>query len=172
MRGGNGAAGQWGNKMKRLFASAALVAAVIASPASGQDKKDIKETLGFGLALMKVAPALCGTSSSEIAIFVDKVKAVALIKNWKMGDLEAIRDRAIAQHGGNFSKIRSSTCETVAALTETANGTSTASKEKTVAGPPMAEIKAKCAGDWPDNYVMQEWCIGNQIEAWTKVEQF
>jgi hypothetical protein len=154
----------WGYKeMKRLFASAALVAAVIASPALGEDKKDLKKYLGEALALMEVAPTLCGTSSSEIASFTNKVKSFALIKNWKMEDLEGIGDGFLAEHRANLPKVRDSACQAVNSFLDT--------KEET-AGPPRAEIKAKCAGDWPDNYVMQEWCINNQVEAWTKVEQF
>jgi hypothetical protein len=189
MRGGNGAAGQWGNKMKRLFASAALVAVIIASPALGQSR----EKTGQALALLKIAPAMCGTSSSDVASVTSVFAMIAKMKGWRIDDLVGIRDKYLSQDEFNLSDPRH--CETVNSLveisrkfsatialhelnqeTETAQSSPTPEQEQKVspsrAEMPIAEIKAKCVGEWPGDYEMQNYCIDKQVEAWTKVEQF
>lgn len=35
-----------------------------------------------------------------------------------------------------------------------------------------AEIKAKCVQKYPDSYGLQDYCIGNEVEAWVKVQNF
>jgi hypothetical protein len=172
--------------IKKLFA--ALLATTIASPALSQSQ----ERVGQVLALMKIAPAMCGTSSEEVAKVTTVFILIAELKHWRLEDLAAIRDTFRAKD--EFSLRDPKLCETVAVLVKATSTIDTIVEspvlddESEEYAPPAspepatvqadasddvtARIKTFCLREWPDDYVMQEYCIDKQTEARRKVEQF
>lgn len=78
--------------MKKLLIALMFFSAIPAM-AKGLNKYDI----GMSLALIRVAPEICGTSRVDHDAVIDAIERVRRMMNWDMADLEEIAANAFPQ---------------------------------------------------------------------------